>query len=242
MVRVCVIIPCYNEEFRIPLDKFKDFTDHSPVFDFCFVNDGSNDRTGAVLDEFVRNNPDRFYFFDQQPNQGKAEAVRNGINYILKKEKYSYVGFLDADLATPLEELPELWKIAEERGKVRMVMGARLKRLGANVQRKNMRHYMGRVFATVVSVLFHLPVYDSQCGAKLIEASLASRIFNELFCSQWLFDVELILRVRRIYPDYTHIVFEYPLNEWIEKGGSKIRFSHLLRMPGELLKIYRHYR
>lgn len=242
MVKVCVVIPCYNEEYRIPLDKFKKFTDRTPAFDFCFVNDGSCDRTGEVLDEFVRNNPGRFYFFDQQPNRGKAEAVRNGINHILSLGSYDYVGFLDADLATPLEELPELLKVTEEREKVKMVMGARLKRLGANVQRSGMRHYMGRVFATVVSVLFRLPVYDSQCGAKLIETPLAARIFNEPFHSQWLFDVELLLRVRRIYPDYTYLVFEYPLNEWIEKGGSKIRFSHLLRMPGELFKIYRHYR
>lgn len=242
MVKVCVIIPCYNEEYRIPLDKFKKFTDRTPAFDFCFVNDGSCDRTGEVLDEFVRNNPGRFYFFDQQPNRGKAEAVRNGINHILSLGSYDYVGFLDADLATPLEELPELLKVTEEREKVKMVTGARLKRLGANVQRSGMRHYMGRVFATVVSVLFRLPVYDSQCGAKLIETPLAARIFNEPFHSQWLFDVELLLRVRRIYPDYTYLVFEYPLNEWIEKGGSKIRFSHLLRMPWELFKIYRHYR
>ena len=242
MVKVCVIIPCYNEEYRISLDKFKDFADRTPMFDFCFVNDGSSDRTGEVLGEFVQNNPGRFYFFDQQPNRGKAEAVRNGINYMSGVGGYDYLGFLDAEMATPLEELPELMKVTEERKKVKMVMGARLKRLGANVQRKNTRHYMGRVFATAVSVLFSLPVYDSQCGAKLIEASLASRIFDTPFHSQWLFDVELLLRVRRIYPDYTHIIFEYPLNEWIEKGGSKIRFSHLLRMPGELFKIYRHYR
>lgn len=242
MIKVCVIIPCYNEENRIPLEEFKKFTDCSLGFDFCFVNDGSSDKTGEVLEKFVRNNTGRFYFFDQQPNGGKAEAVRKGINYMLSKESYDYVGFLDADLATPLEELPELLKVTQEREKVKMVMGARLKRLGANVQRSNMRHYMGRVFATVVSVLFRLPVYDSQCGAKLIEAPLAFRIFDEPFQSQWLFDVELLLRVRCIYPDYPAIVFEYPLNEWIEKGGSKIRFSHILRMPGELFKIYRHYR
>lgn len=242
MVKVCIVIPCYNEEHRIPLDRFKDFAERNPIFDFCFVNDGSNDKTGEVLDGFVRNNNGRFYFFDQQPNRGKAEAVRNGINHILAKETYDFVGFLDADLATPLEELPELLKVTREREKVKMVMGARLKRLGANVQRSNMRHYMGRVFATVVSVLFRLPVYDSQCGAKLIESSVASRIFDETFHSPWLFDVEMLLRVRRIYSDYTSLVFEYPLNEWIEKGGSKIRFTHLLRMPGELFKIYRHYR
>lgn len=241
-MKVCVIIPCYNEESRIPLGQFKGFAEQNPIFDFCFVNDGSRDRTGEVLERFVKDNPGRFYFYDQQPNQGKAEAVRNGINYILAGYQYDYVGFLDADLATPLEELPELLEVTVKRPQVQMVMGARLKRLGANVRRKNTRHYMGRVFATVVSVVFRLPVYDSQCGAKLIASSLAAKIFPNSFHSQWLFDVELILRVRHLCENYTAVIYEHPLNEWIEKGGSKIKFTHLLRMPGELFKIYRHYR
>lgn len=242
MTKVCVVIPCYNEEQRIPLDKFKDFTRSNQMFDFCFVNDGSKDKTAVVLEKFVHDNPGRFYFCDQQPNQGKAEAVRKGINYILAIGNYDFVGFLDADLATPLEELPGLYRVVEERRSVQMVMGARLKRLGANVVRKNTRHYMGRVFATVVSVLYRLPVYDSQCGAKLIASGLAVKIFDKPFHSQWLFDVELILRTRELFPESATIIYEYPLNEWIEKGGSKIKFTHLLRMPGELLKIYRHYR
>lgn len=242
MTKVCVVIPCYNEEQRIPLDEFKEFAMVNRMFDFCFVNDGSKDGTAAMLEKFVGDNPGRFYFYDQQPNQGKAEAVRKGINHILTTYEYDFVGFLDADLAAPLEELPGLLRIAEECPNVRMVMGARLKRLGANVQRKNTRHYMGRVFATVVSVLYHLPVYDSQCGAKLIDAGLAAEIFDQPFNSQWLFDVELILRTRKRYPQYATMIYEHPLNEWIEKGDSKIKFTHLLRMPGELFKIYCYYR
>lgn len=242
MTKICIIIPCYNEEQRIRLDEFQRFVVTHPFFDFCFVNDGSKDNTTQVLRQFTADHPGRFHFYDLPANQGKAEAVRRGINHILSVAAYDIVGFLDADLAAPLEELPELLNVMSVRNKVQMVMGIRLKRLGANVQRKNFRHYMGRVFATVVSVSFRLPVYDSQCGAKLITAGLAAEIFSEPFRSQWLFDVELILRVRKLYPEYASLIYEYPLNEWIEKGGSKIRFSHLLRMPGELFKIYRRYR
>lgn len=242
MTKICIIIPCYNEERRIPLDKFESFAAANPLFDFCFVNDGSKDNTAQVLRRFTAGHPDRFHFYDQQPNQGKAEAVRNGINHILSVSAYDTVGFFDADLAAPLEELPELLNVMSIRNNVQMVMGARLKRLGANVQRKNFRHYMGRIFATVVSVSFRLPVYDSQCGAKLITAGLAAKIFSEPFHSRWLFDVELILRVRKLFPEYSSLIYEHPLNEWIEKGGSKIRFAHLLRMPAELFKIYLRYR
>ena len=243
MARVCVIIPCYNEEQRIPLADFKKFADQHQEFDFCFVNDGSQDHTGKVLQQFAETQGGRFFFYDQQPNQGKAEAVRNGINHILSMQaSYDVLGFLDADLATPLAELPDLLGVMQKYKQVQMVMGIRLKRLGANVQRKNTRHYMGRVFATVVSVAFDLPVYDSQCGAKLFTSGLASQIFKESFNSRWLFDVEMILRVRKVNANYAELICEHPLNEWIEKGGSKIRFAHLLRMPRELFKIYRRYR
>ena len=122
-----------------------------------------------------------------------------------------------------------------------MTMGARLKRLGANVQRKAYRHYMGRVFATVVSLLFRMPVYDSQCGAKLFRVSLVPEVFRAPFSSRWLFDVEILLRVRRLYPDYERLVCEVPLRTWIEQGDSRIRFSHLLKMPYELFQIYCRY-
>ena len=155
--------------------------------------------------------------------------------------RYDMIGFLDADLATPLEEIRLLADMMVKRPELCVTMGARLKRLGANVQRKAYRHYMGRVFATVVSLLFRMPVYDSQCGAKLFRAALVPELFKEPFSSGWLFDVEILLRLRDLYPDYENVVCEVPLCVWIEQGDSRIRLSHLLKMPGELLQIYRRY-
>ena len=101
---------------------------------------------------------------------------------------------------------------------------------------------MGRVFATIVSILFRLNAYDTQCGAKIFTVPVAREIFAQTFHSPWLFDVELLLRIRQRHPDYNVIVKEIPLDVWEEKGGSKIRFSHLLKMPFELCAIYRKYR
>ena len=242
MERICVIIPCYNEAKRLDVEAFRDFIQAQDHIDFCFVNDGSSDNTAEVLRGVVERDPDRFLLVDNADNRGKAEAVRCGMLHVADLGRYDSIGFLDADLATPLEEIFLLSDTMKHRPELMMVMGTRLKRLGANVQRKAYRHYMGRVFATVVSSLFRMPVYDSQCGAKLFRANLVPVVFSEAFHSGWLFDVEILLRVRRRYPGYEHLVCEVPLNTWIEKGDSRIRFSHLLKMPGELFRIYRCYR
>lgn len=236
-----MIIPCYNEASRIRLDVFRDFLREQDYIDFCFVNDGSRDNTSEVLRYAVERCPERFLLVDNPDNRGKAEAVRSGMLHVASLGRYDLIGFLDADLATPLEDIHLLVEVMRRQPSVMMTMGARLKRLGANVQRKAYRHYMGRVFATVVSLLFRMPVYDSQCGAKLFRVSLVPEVFRAPFSSRWLFDVEILLRVRRLYPDYERLVCEVPLRTWIEQGDSRIRFSHLLKMPYELFQIYCRY-
>ena len=241
MERICIVVPCYNEAQRLKLDVFREFLREQDDIDFCFVNDGSTDNTSEVLRRAVACCPERFLLVDNADNRGKAEAVRCGMSCVASLGRYDMIGFLDADLATPLEEIRLLADMMVKRPELCVTMGARLKRLGANVQRKAYRHYMGRVFATVVSLLFRMPVYDSQCGAKLFRAALVPELFKEPFSSGWLFDVEILLRLRDLYPDYENVVCEVPLCVWIEQGDSRIRLSHLLKMPGELLQIYRRY-
>lgn len=241
MGKICIIIPCYNEAQRLDVPKFREFTREDERFDFCFVNDGSRDNTSGVLRQVVASEPGRFLLVDNADNRGKAEAVRSGMLYVASLERYEAIGFLDADLATPLEDLHLLSGEMDCKPGVLVVMGARLKRLGANVQRKAYRHYLGRGFATLVSMLFRLPAYDTQCGAKLFRSELVPGIFKDSFNSKWLFDVELILRIREDYPDYDKIIHEVPLDTWIEKGDSRIKFTHLLKMPKELFNIYCQY-
>ena len=241
MKKICVIIPCYNEAQRLELEVFREFVGREERFDFCFVNDGSQDNTSEVLRRAVELEPGRFLLVDNTDNRGKAEAVRSGMLYVSSLNRYNIVGYLDADLATPLEDLYLLAEVMDRKPGVCMTMGARLKRLGANVQRKAYRQYLGRGFATLVSMLYQLPVYDSQCGAKLLKSELIPVGFSEEFRSSWLFDVELILRIREKYADYDRIIHEVPLNTWVEKGDSRIKFKHLLKMPKELFNIYCRY-
>ena len=136
------------------------------------VNDGSRDNTAITLERVQQQAPERVFIIDRKENKGKAETVREGMLYGLRLSPGpEVIGFWDADLATPLEAVFDLLPILENRANVQMVFGARVSLLGRKILRNPARHYLGRIFATTVSWMLKLPIYDTQCGAKLFRAS-----------------------------------------------------------------------
>lgn len=239
-----IVVPCYNEATRLPHQEFAACLTEHPELHFCFVDDGSSDGTMDVLGSLARAFPQQTTVLGLGRNRGKGEAVRAGVLNLCASRRFDYVGYWDADLAIPLYEVPRFIDLAARAGRVRFICGSRIRRIGALVERRWYRHYAGRFFATAASLLLHLPIYDTQCGAKLIEAGLARRIFDEPFLSRWLFDVELLARTIRLlrYEEAHQAIFEIPLVEWQDKGASKVSIVSFLRAPWELIRIWRHYR
>lgn len=239
MSEICIIIPCYNEGKRLPVQIFEDYIQANPIA-FCFVDDGSSDNTIDVIEGLKKKFPSKVSVVKNNFNSGKAESVRNGVNYALESENFKYVGYFDADLATPLEEIVHIKEYLNSGSSFRFALGSRIQRLGSEIQRDAFRHYFGRVFATFASIVLQLPVYDTQCGAKIIEREIAKDIFDKPFISRWLFDVELIARVKAKYP--VGVFIEVPLIQWKEIGETKIKLFDVLRFPIELIKIKKAYR
>ena len=240
-MKILVIVPCYNESLRLPGEQFVKFVQDHDDISFLFVNDGSRDNTLEILKGLSGKN-ERLHYLDLQPNGGKAEAVRRGMLYAVQQYKAEYVAFWDADLATPLDEIGMMAQWADKGFDV--VMGLRLMRLGAKVRRKAMRHYLGRCFATVASFMLQLPVYDTQCGAKMFRASTVEALFNEPFVTRWLFDVELLARYKKLYgsESATNKIYEYPLFKWEDVDGSQLKSRDFFKAPIELMKIRRKYK
>lgn len=184
---VIIVIPCYNEERRLPAPRLLEFLEQGPAgIGFLLVDHGSSDGTLALLQSLAA--------LSLGHNQGKGEAVRRDILAALEAAPQA-VGFWDADLAAPLEEIPALLEVLRQRPAVEMVLGARVQMLGRQISRRAWRHYLGRVSASLISPLLGLPLYDSQCGAKLFRANpRLAQIFGRRFQARWLFDVEVILR------------------------------------------------
>lgn len=244
MPSISIIIPCYNEASRLPVNFLADFYTQASAekIHFCLVNDGSKDGTIELLNTIQKQYPDRVTVLDLKVNGGKAEAVRSGMNSMLNKG-YEWVGYFDADMATPLSEIFYFEK-AIATGKYTFVCGSRMKRMGATVERNTLRHYIGRIFATLASMALQLPVYDTQCGAKLLHIDVAREVFAEKFMTRWLFDVEIFARLifTKGRPYVLKHTLELPLNEWYEIAGSKVNWAHAFNVPIQLMKIKRKYK
>ena len=113
------------------------------------------------------------------------------------------------------------------------------------IHRSPLRHYLGRLAATAIAFVLRIPVYDTQCGAKLLRGGPESAaLFAEPFLTRWLFDVELIARLgrrRAATGGAAYAIHEFPLPAWRDVPGSKIRAKDYLRGIGDLARIAVRY-
>jgi glycosyltransferase involved in cell wall biosynthesis len=237
-VQLTLVVPCYNEAERLDLEAFRTFDAGSDQVGFLFVDDGSRDGTRRLLQS------NGFDVLGLDRNVGKAEAVRRGIVAAMERGA-EIVGFWDADLATPLSELPLFLEILKARPAIEMVYGARVRLLGRHISRHESRHYFGRIGATLISKTLGLAVYDTQCGAKLFRASDTMRdVFAKPFLSRWIFDVEIIARFVRLRgrDGAARAIYELPLRVWKDVTGSKLRSTDFARALRDLWRIRRAYK
>jgi glycosyltransferase involved in cell wall biosynthesis len=241
---VIVVVPCYNEAERLDEGLVRALLD-DPRARVLFVDDGSTDATAKMLEGLCERSRDRLgdgraRALLLSPNRGKAEAVRLGLLRALE-DGDPVVGYADADFATPPGELLRLLDELEGTGAL-VALGSRVARLGAAIDRKPARHYLGRAFATTASMVLGLTVYDTQCGAKLFRDTPALRLaLAQPFRSRWSFDVELLGRLLTGGPGVDavrdHEMIEVPLRTWVDVAGSKLRGAAAFRAGVDLLSL-----
>jgi len=238
-----VVVPCFNEARRLDPSAYAAFlATHSDVA-FLFVDDGSTDDTPFILERLRQQFPKQICTLRLGENVGKAEAVRRGVRVALRRRPVN-VGYWDADLATPLDGIPQFREVLAARPKVWLVMGSRVAMLGRQIRRRGARHFLGRMFATAASIVLRLPVYDTQCGAKLFRVTPdIDGLFSDPFRSRWIFDVEILARMlkwaRR--SDLCEAVYEVPLERWQDIDGSRLRPRDFLAATIDLAAIYWRY-
>lgn len=235
-----LVVPCYNEERRLPLDALRTLHALRPDVHLFLVDDGSTDGTFALFERARAELGAEHVTAHRMPrNGGKAEAVRVGMLACMARGA-SAIGYADADFATPPEEILRLLSILEA-SSYQVVLGSRVLRLGSDIQRSPVRHVLGRVFATLASNAIDVAVYDTQCGAKWFRVDpVLARALDRPFGSRWVFDVELIARLMGRLgdrPAWAEDAFlEVPVLAWRDVSGSKLRLPH---MAGSLVELGR---
>ena len=241
---LALVVPCYNEAARLDSEAFVSFVNSHPRVRLVLVDDGSVDGTGEILERIRAAAPEAVSILQHSPRRGKGEAVRAGMLAGIA-QRAELVGFVDADLATPLETIDDFLAVLHDRPTVEFVLGSRVMLMGRDIRRKATRHYFGRVFATAVSLALDLPVYDTQCGAKMMRVNAATAtLVAAPFRSEWIFDVELIARYLRLpvapgEPPRRARLYELVLPAWHDKPGSKLRWHDFARAMADLWYIWR---
>lgn len=231
---LCLVIPAFDEERRLPIDEIEELAS-DPRVRLVFVDDGSGDGTAAILAALAERF-ERVEVVTLPENVGKGEAVRRGLQHARATEA-AWVGYFDADMATPAREVLRLVDIALARPELEVVMGSRVALLGRDIERSSFRHYTGRVFATIASLTLDKPVYDTQCGAKLLRAGAAlDTAIDRPFQSRWAFDVELLSRLDQagVPPS---AFWEEPLAAWRDAPGSRRSIAASVTSTMEVLAL-----
>lgn len=229
-----VVIPAFNEAIRIgeTLRATINYLENvSPTSELIVVNDGSTDRTGEVLRKVLGEHGSvRSQLLENFPNRGKGAAVRTG----LLAANQAIAVFSDADLSTPIDELPKIVDPIVCR-KADLTFGSRaLNRSLIGNRQPWRREQAGRVFNLFVRAITGLPFWDTQCGFKAFNMELCRPIIEEVKIEGFGFDVELLYLARHAGLR----LLEIPVR-WNHHDGSKVNFLHdSWRMLREVVALH----
>jgi dolichyl-phosphate beta-glucosyltransferase len=213
-----IIIPLYNEEKRLQkslkcLKKFLLKKKKNKV-ETIFVSDGSTDNTNKLINLFISKNKKfyKFKFIFYQKNVGKGYAIKQGI----MKASYDWQLICDADMSVEVGQFDDWYKKKMINNKNVAYFGSR-KHKYSKVKAIKKRRYLGSIFIWILKILFQIKIKDTQCGFKVFHKNYASRVFKKLLSYRFVFDVELILILKK----KNISIKELPL-KWTHKEDGKL--------------------
>lgn len=228
---ISIIVAAYNEEKRIlpSLFSIRDYcTSNSLEYELIVVDDGSTDRTSEVTRE-TRSQIPQLNVIGYNNNMGKGYALRTGV----LSSKGDFVLLSDADLSTPIEELPKLMQFIHNND-CDIAIGSRALALSQILKKQPWwRQSMGKAFNRIVKTLLIGDFDDTQCGFKLFTGESARKLFKEARVNRFAYDVEILALAKK----YGYRIREVPI-VWVNSPQSKVNpLTDSVQMFFDLLKI-----
>lgn len=215
-MKLSIVVPAYNEENRIGymLDRYLNYFSNIDA-EFIIVLNGCRDNTIGIVKSFQGNFPDRIHIIDIPEAIGKGGALRQGFSFA----QGDFIGFVDADASTEpgeFEKLIQAVNLHDGAFASRWKPGSQM--LGRNLMRK----ITSFVFAKFVKIIFWMPFYDTQCGAKIFKKKVIKQVLPKLRVDNMATDVEIIYRLRQFGDDLEEIP-----TIWTDKNSSALLGSPL---------------
>jgi len=186
---ISIVIPAYNEGARVSKalgEVLRVVRERAWNAEVLVVNDGSTDRTAAIVAEFAQVNPE-VRLLNNRENRGKGFSVRHGVLNAVGE----IVMFTDADLSSPMEEAERLFDALHQGADI--AIGSRwLERNRQTHKQPLYRQFFGRCFNAITRLIMGLPFADTQCGFKAFRRPVAQTVFQLQRIERWGFDPELL--------------------------------------------------
>ena len=234
-----IVVPCFNEEARLPIEYWREIINKSIDVNWLFIDDGSHDKTFEILEGLCFGSSAKTLRLGK--NVGKGNAIRQGFLRVLEDDpELKVIGYLDSDGAFSLQDvmnLVEKARILENFPGQSMpdaLISSRVSLSGRFIERRKSRHYLGRIIATFLTLKWNNAPYDTQSGFKLFKNSKSfQNSIRNSFSTKWFIDIELLTRIG-ISNEGKLVIWEEPLDFWRDVNGSKLGFTSYPRILVEM--------
>lgn len=172
--QISIVVPLFDEEESLPelfawIKRVMD--EHKFSYEVVFVDDGSKDKSWAVLED-LKSKHTEVKAIKFQRNYGKSAALHVGFQAVVGQ----VVITMDADLQDSPEEIPELFKMITEDG-FDLVSGWKKKRYDPLSKTIPTKIYNG-----VNRMMSGIKLHDMNCGLKAYKYEVVKsvEIFGEM--------------------------------------------------------------
>jgi len=197
--RISIVVPAYNEEVRLKnsLEKIDNYLRQRELLcEIIVVDDGSFDRTADIANTYAGGCTEHcsVRVLSNKRNRGKGYSVRRG----MLESKGMYALLTDADLSSPIEEMPKLEASVVD-GTKDIAIGSRdVPGSEVEIHQSWLRENAGKVFNRIVRLSTGLPYCDTQCGFKLFKMDTCRVLFEKQRLERFAFDVEILYIARKL--------------------------------------------
>lgn len=215
-----IIMPLFNEDKRLD-NTFREiikFIKKNKIYfkEFIFVNDGSSDKSGEMINNFIKKNKKyeniKFKLIKLKKNSGKGAALKAGV----KNARGKWILTSDIDFSVSLFELERWLKKKFINNKNLIYFGSRA-HINSKVDSKYYRKFIGSLLRFSINFILNIKIRDTQCGFKLYEKFTARKIFSQIKLLGYEHDIEIVL----ISKKFNFKIIELPVS-WKHVNLSKV--------------------